>query len=55
MDCTVGKVVDQQVDAHARRHAEYRGQTEADGGGMLHQVLLDLDFFDGVLGDRIER
>src|SRR5688500_9980622 len=40
----VGEVVHEKIQAHARRHAKYRGKSEADRRWMpLEQSLLDLD------------
>ena len=49
----IGKMVDQQVQSHPRRHAENRGQPKRDGVGTGQQLGLRLHFGAAVVRDRL--
>lgn len=51
----IGKVVHQKVDPHAGSHPENRRKSKTDGIRVLHQALLDLDLFDRIMGNGMER
>src|SRR6266850_5892907 len=47
----IDEIVDQQICAHARRHAEDGGQTEGDGVAALQHRALGLHFRAAVKSD----
>src|SRR5579884_296588 len=52
---SVDKVVDEQIEAHARRHTEHGRQTEGDDIGTVQQMLLRLHLGAAVERDRFQR
>src|ERR1700722_12775792 len=55
VDGAIYEIVDQQVDPHARRHAENRGEPQADRILAIEHDLLGFHLVAAIQRDRMER